>query len=235
MGQKVNPHGLRVGVIKDWDSKWYAEADFADNLIEDYEIRTYLKKKLYSTGVSKIEIERSSDRVRVNVYTAKPGLVIGKGRNKICFLYEPGSLEAAKRVRQCYDMLQKHIEPALPCFRQTGQDLLDRRAFYRRCRKRQTILLLIGSFFAGVFCHNSSDPDATVMLIAAVVVGFCETLTLLSLYGTILLEAENEKKITREFKETDYIRAKDARFGKVYTAVVVVCLLLFNAWVIFFS
>ena len=70
MGQKVNPHGLRVGVIKDWDSKWYAEADFADNLIEDYEIRTYLKKKLYSTGVSKIEIERSSDRVRVNVYTA---------------------------------------------------------------------------------------------------------------------------------------------------------------------
>jgi hypothetical protein len=132
-------------------------------------------------------------------------------------------------------MLQKHIEPALPCFRQTGQDLLDRRAFYRRCRKRQTILLLIGSFFAGVFCHNSSDPDATVMLIAAVVVGFCETLTLLSLYGTILLEAENEKKITREFKETDYIRAKDARFGKVYTAVVVVCLLLFNAWVIFFS
>ena len=163
------------------------------------------------------------------------GLVIGKGRNKICFLYEPGSLEAAKRVRQCYDMLQKHIEPALPCFRQTGQDLLDRSAFYRRCRKRQTILLMIGSFFAGVFCHNSSDPDATVMLIAAVVVGFCETLTLRSLYGTILLEAENEKKITREFKETDYIRAKDARFGKVYTAVVVVCLLLFNAWVIFFS
>ena len=131
------------------------------------------------------------------------GLVIGKGRNKICFLYEPGSLEAAKRVRQCYDMLQKHIEPALPCFRQTGQDLLDRRAFYRRCRKRQTILLLIGSFFAGVFCHNSSDPDATVMLIAAVVVGFCETLTLLSLYGTILLEAENEKKITREKEAVD--------------------------------
>ena len=73
------------------------------------------------------------------------------------------------------------------------------------------------------------------MLIAAVVVGFCETLTLLSLYGTILLEAENEKKITREFKETDYIRAKDARFGKVYTDLVVAFLLLFNAWVIFFS
>ena len=78
MGQKVNPHGLRVGVIKDWDSKWYAEADFADNLVEDYKIREYLKKKLYSAGVSKIEIERSSDRVRVNIYTAKPGIVIGR-------------------------------------------------------------------------------------------------------------------------------------------------------------
>ena len=65
MGQKVNPHGLRVGVIKDWDSKWYAEGEFADNLVEDYQIRKYLKKKLYSAGVSKIEIERASDRVRV--------------------------------------------------------------------------------------------------------------------------------------------------------------------------
>ena len=83
MGQKVNPHGLRVGVIKDWDSKWYAEADFADNLVEDYKIREYLKKKLYSAGVSQIEIDRSSDRVRVNIYTAKPGIVIGKGGAEI--------------------------------------------------------------------------------------------------------------------------------------------------------
>ena len=63
MGQKVNPHGLRVGVIKDWDSKWDAEGDFADYLVEDYNIRTFLKKKLYAAGVSKIEIERASDRV----------------------------------------------------------------------------------------------------------------------------------------------------------------------------
>ena len=83
MGQKVNPHGLRVGVIKDWDSKWYAEADFADNLVEDYNIRTYLKKRLYSAGVSRIEIERASDRVKVIIYTAKPGVVIGKGGAEI--------------------------------------------------------------------------------------------------------------------------------------------------------
>jgi len=83
MGQKVNPHGLRVGVIKDWDSRWYAEADFADNLVEDHKIRTFLKKKLYSAGVSKIEIERASDKVKIILYTAKPGVVIGKGGAEI--------------------------------------------------------------------------------------------------------------------------------------------------------
>ena len=83
MGQKVNPHGLRVGVIKDWDSRWYADAEFSDFLVEDYNIRKYLKKKLYSAGVSKIEIERASDRVKVIIYTAKPGVVIGKGGAEI--------------------------------------------------------------------------------------------------------------------------------------------------------
>ena len=83
MGQKVNPHGLRVGIIKDWDSKWYAEADFADYLVEDYNIRTFLKKKLYSAGISRIEIERASDRVKIIIYTAKPGVVIGKGGSEI--------------------------------------------------------------------------------------------------------------------------------------------------------
>ncbi len=78
MGQKVNPHGLRVGVIKDWDSKWYAEGDFADYLVEDYEIRTYLKKNLYAAGISKIEIERSAGKVRATVFTSKPGIIIGK-------------------------------------------------------------------------------------------------------------------------------------------------------------
>ena len=83
MGQKVNPHGLRVGIIKDWDSKWYAEGDFADCLIEDYKIREFLKKKLYNAGISRIEIERASERVKVIIYTAKPGVVIGKGGAEI--------------------------------------------------------------------------------------------------------------------------------------------------------
>ena len=83
MGQKVNPHGLRVGVIKEWDSKWYADAEFSDFLVEDYNIRKFLKKKLYAAGISKIEIERASDRVKVIIYTAKPGVVIGKGGAEI--------------------------------------------------------------------------------------------------------------------------------------------------------
>ena len=84
MGQKVNPHGLRVGVIKEWDSKWYAEdADFSEFLVEDYNIRKFLKEKLFAAGISKIEIERASDRVKVIIYTAKPGVVIGKAGAEI--------------------------------------------------------------------------------------------------------------------------------------------------------
>ncbi len=84
MGQKVNPHGLRVGVIKSWDANWYADKkDFANNLVEDDKIRKFIKKKLYAAGISKIEIERASDRVKVIIYTAKPGVVIGKGGAEI--------------------------------------------------------------------------------------------------------------------------------------------------------
>ena len=79
MGQKVNPHGLRVGVIKDWDSRWYSEDKFAEYLAEDYKIRKFLKKRLYSAGVSKIEIARKAEKLEVVVYTQKPGVVIGKG------------------------------------------------------------------------------------------------------------------------------------------------------------
>ena len=98
MGQKVNPHGLRVGVIKDWDSKWYAEADFADNLVEDYKIRKYLKEKLYSSGVSTIEIERASDRLKVIIHTAKPGIVIGKGGAEIEKLKKEVQKYTAKKL-----------------------------------------------------------------------------------------------------------------------------------------
>ena len=80
MGQKVHPHGLRVGVIKEWDAKWYAnDRNFADLLIEDNKVREYLKKKLYIAGIAKIEIERAANRIKLNIHTAKPGIVIGRG------------------------------------------------------------------------------------------------------------------------------------------------------------
>lgn len=84
MGQKVNPHGLRVGVIKDWDSRWFAkDKDFGDLLVEDYNLRKLLKKQLYSAGIPKIEIERDANKVRVNIHCSKPGMVIGKGGAEI--------------------------------------------------------------------------------------------------------------------------------------------------------
>ena len=84
MGQKVNPHGLRVGVIKNWDSRWFVkDNEFGDTLVSDYNLRKYLKKTLYAAGVSKIEIERDASRVRVHIHCAKPGVVIGKGGTEI--------------------------------------------------------------------------------------------------------------------------------------------------------
>jgi small subunit ribosomal protein S3 len=84
MGQKINPHGLRIGIIKDWDTKWYAnKKNFSDLLIEDVKIRKFIKKKLYISGISRIEIERAANKIKLNVNTSKPGLVIGKGGSGI--------------------------------------------------------------------------------------------------------------------------------------------------------
>jgi len=99
MGQKVNPHGLRVGVIKNWDSRWFvSDKDFGDTLVEDYNLRKTLKKQLYSAGVPKIEIERDASRVRIHIHCAKPGMVIGKG-----------GAEIEKLRLQCEKMLGKPV------------------------------------------------------------------------------------------------------------------------------
>ena len=86
MGQKVNPHGLRVGINKEWDSVWYAEKDFADFLVEDNKIRKHIKKKLYLAGIARITISRTIERVRVTIHTAKPGIVIGRSGQAIAEL-----------------------------------------------------------------------------------------------------------------------------------------------------
>ena len=104
MGQKVNPHGLRVGVIKDWDSRWFAnDSAFGDILVEDYNLRKFLKKKLYDAGVPKIEIERTPKAVRIHVHCARPGVVIGKG-----------GAEIEKVRKACEDMINKGKENKVP-------------------------------------------------------------------------------------------------------------------------
>ena len=99
MGQKVNPHGLRVGIIKDWDSRWFADKKtFGDTLVEDYNLRKALKKQLYPAGISKIEIERDGKKVRLHIHCAKPGMIIGKGGSEI------------EKLRvQCEKMLNKPV------------------------------------------------------------------------------------------------------------------------------
>jgi ribosomal protein S3, bacterial type len=106
MGQKVHPHGLRVGVIKDWDSRWFARDDvFGDTLVEDYKLRKYLKEHLYDAGIPKIEIERDAARVRVHIHCARPGIVIGKGGTEI------------ERTRQaCEKIVNKNREEKLAVY-----------------------------------------------------------------------------------------------------------------------
>ncbi|MFZ5641742.1 MAG: 30S ribosomal protein S3 [Bacillota bacterium] len=83
MGQKVHPKGLRIGIIKDWDAKWYAEKDYSDLLLEDIKLREYIKKRLYAAGISKVEIERAASRIKISIHTAKPGIVIGRGGSEV--------------------------------------------------------------------------------------------------------------------------------------------------------
>ena len=135
MGQKVNPHGLRVGVISDWDSKWYAEADFADNLVEDHKIRKFLKKKLYDAGISRIEIERrAQDTVKVIIYTAKPGLVIGKGGAEIEKLKDELSGFSTKKV--LVDIKEvKRPDSDAQLVAENIAEQLERRISFRRAMK----------------------------------------------------------------------------------------------------
>ena len=136
MGQKVHPNGIRVGVIRDWNSKWYADSkNFSDYLIEDYEIRKYVKKKLYVSGISKIEIERTAKAVKVNVYTAKPGLVIGKGGN----LSEALKAELEKMINKQVNLNiieVKDVDTNAQLVAENIANQLERRISFRRAMKQ---------------------------------------------------------------------------------------------------
>ena len=136
MGQKMDPNGLRVGVIKDWNSKWYADSkNFSDYLVEDHKIREYVKKKLFVSGISKIEIERTAKFVKVNVYTAKPGLVIGKGGN----LAEELKAELEKMIGKTVNLNiveVKNIDVDAQLVAENIAGQLERRISFRRAMKQ---------------------------------------------------------------------------------------------------
>ncbi len=145
MGQKVNPHGLRVGVIKDWDSRWYAESEFADYLVEDYNIRKYLKKKLYASGVSKIEIERASDRVKVIIFTAKPGVIIGKGGQEIEVTKNEIAKMTGKKVLVDIKEIKKPDKDAQLVAENIAQQLENRVSFRRAMKSGMSRTMKAGA------------------------------------------------------------------------------------------
>ena len=135
MGQKVHPTGVRVGIIKDWNSKWYADSkDFANYLVEDQKIRKFLKKKLYQAGISKIEIERTAKAVKVNLYTAKPGIVIGKGGAGVESVKEELAKLIGKEVNlNIVEVKNADLDSQLVAENIAGQ--LERRISFRRAMK----------------------------------------------------------------------------------------------------
>jgi len=135
LGQKVNPIGLRLGIVKTWDSRWYADKKYSDFVYEDYTLREFLKKKLYHAGISKIEIERFTKRIRIRVYAARPGIIIGKKGSEIALLkkelekkLEPEVLIDIKEVRR------PEIDAQLVAENIALQ--LERRIAFRRAMKR---------------------------------------------------------------------------------------------------
>jgi len=150
VGQKIHPHGFRVGVIKDWSSKWYADKkNFSDNLVEDFKIRKFLKSKLYTAGISKIEIERAAKRVKINIHTAKPGMVIGRGGSGI----EVIKLDMKKLVADKNVLINivevKQAENNAQLMSENVASQLEKRISFRRAMK-QTIQRAMRSNVKGV-------------------------------------------------------------------------------------
>jgi len=135
VGQKVNPHGLRLGIIKTWDAKWYAGKDYAKNLHEDLKIRKFLKQKLYASGISQIETERAANRTKVTIHTAKPGMVIGRGGSGIEELRKNLKTLTGKAIDVNIAEI-KHAEMSATLVAENIASQLERRIAFRRAMKQ---------------------------------------------------------------------------------------------------
>ena len=136
MGQKMDPHGLRVGIIKDWDSKWYAnKKDFADNLVEDYKIREFVKEKLYIAGISKVEIERRANTIKFSAFTAKPGIALGKNGENVTKIRNDLSKKFKKDIN--LNIVEvKNVDTDAQLVAENIASQLERRISYRKAMKQ---------------------------------------------------------------------------------------------------
>ena len=135
MGQKVNPIGLRLGIVKTWESRWYAGKDYADYILEDYNIRKFLKKRLYHAGISRVEIERSSKRVRLRIFTSRPGIVIGKKGAEIALLkQELEKIVSHEVIIDIQEVRKPELDAQLVAENIALQ--IERRVAFRRAMKR---------------------------------------------------------------------------------------------------
>jgi small subunit ribosomal protein S3 len=154
LGQKVHPIGFRLGVIKTWDSKWYAEADYAKYLHEDIAIRKFLKKRLYNSGVSKIEIERAANKVKINIHTARPGLIIGKKGSEVETIKKDLSSLTSKEIFINIHEVRKPELDAQLVAENVALQLERRIAFRRAMKKSVTSALKFGAKGIRITCSG---------------------------------------------------------------------------------
>lgn len=154
MGQKINPIGFRLGVTKTWDSKWYAEADYAKLLHEDLAIRKFLKKRLYSSGVSKIEIERAANKCKINIFTARPGLIIGKKGSEVETIKKDLALITSKEIFITINEVRKPELDAQLVAENVALQLERRIAFRRAMKKSVTSTLKFGAKGIRITCSG---------------------------------------------------------------------------------
>ncbi|HIJ95183.1 MAG TPA: 30S ribosomal protein S3 [Desulfuromonadales bacterium] len=154
MGQKINPIGFRLGVTKTWDSKWYAEAEYAKLLHEDLAIRKFLKKRLYSSGVSKIEIERAANKCKINIFTARPGLIIGKKGSEVETIKKELSLISTKEIFISITEVRKPELDAQLVAENVALQLERRIAFRRAMKKSVTSTLKFGAKGIRITCSG---------------------------------------------------------------------------------
>jgi len=154
LGQKINPIGFRLGITKTWDSKWYAEADYAKLLHEDLAIRKFLKKRLYSSGVSKIEIERAANKTKINIFTARPGLIIGKKGTEVETIKKELALITTKEIFITITEVRKPELDAQLVAENVALQLERRIAFRRAMKKSITSTLKFGAKGIRITCSG---------------------------------------------------------------------------------